>query len=255
VSTFIRNTHYPERISKEEINELPIRTFPGTIRLIQTHEELVKIIPALKRETILGFDTETKPTFRKGVIHNPALLQLATGRTVYLLRLNLLEHCKELLPILASPTCLKVGVAVKDDIIGLQKINPFTAAGFVDIASLSKELGIHTIGLRSLTAIFLKFRISKKAQVSNWARKELSSSQLQYAATDAWVSRKIFLKLRRFNRLTGTMDTLQKEQFPSEKNKDTEARTEKKQGRKGNRRKRASQAPRHPASVENSQAN
>ena len=96
------------------------------------------------------------------MIHNPALLQLATGRTVYLIRLNLLDSYDELLPILTSPTCLKVGVAVKDDIIGLQKITPFKASGFVDIATLSKNLGIQTIGLRSLTAIFLKFRISKK---------------------------------------------------------------------------------------------
>jgi ribonuclease D len=221
VPTFIRNTHYPERISKEEINELPIRTFPGTIRLVQTHEELEKAIPPLRRETILGFDTETKPTFRKGVVHNPALLQLATGRTVYLIRLNLLERCDELLPILSSPNCLKVGVAVRDDIIGLQKISPFEASGFVDIATLGKNLGIQTIGLRSLTAIFLKFRISKKAQVSNWARRELSSSQVHYAATDAWVSRKIFLKLRRFNRLADSIDELRVAKFNGEKEENT----------------------------------
>ena len=236
--TFIRNTNYPERISKEEINELPIRTFPGTIRLVQTHEELEKAIPPLRRETILGFDTETKPTFRKGVIHNPALLQLATGRTVYLIRLNLLESCDEILPILTSPTCLKVGVAVKDDIIGLQKITPFKASGFVDIATLSKNLGIHTIGLRSLTAIFLKFRISKKAQVSNWARKELSSSQVHYAATDAWVSRKIFLKLRRFNRLANDIEQLRQEKLPQEE-EEKPAKPPRKRARRRNNRKTA----------------
>ena len=206
--TQARKINYPERISKEEINELPIRSFPGHIRLINTHDDLEKAIPALRRENILGFDTETKPTFRKGVMHLPSLLQLATGRTVYLIRLNQLSEYDQLFPILGSPTCLKVGVAVKDDIIGLQKISEFDASGFVDIAILSKQLGIQTIGLRSLTALFLKFRISKKAQVSNWARKELSLSQVQYAATDAWVSRKIFLKLRRFNRLTKDIQKL-----------------------------------------------
>ena len=103
--------------------------------------------------------------------------------------------------ILSNPNCFKVGVAVKDDIAGLQKYGEFEPGGFIDIGQLARKLGIQTIGLRSLTAIFLKFRISKKAQVSNWARRQLSNSQVQYAATDAWVSRKIFLKLRRFNRL------------------------------------------------------
>ena len=208
-----RKINYPDRISKEEINDLPIRSFPGTIRLINSAEELDLAIPALRRENILGFDTETKPTFRKGVLHLPSLLQLATGRTVYLIRLNHVEEYDKLFPILGSPTCLKVGVAVKDDIVGLQKMKEFDASGFVDIATLSKTLGIQTIGLRSLTALFLKFRISKKAQVSNWARKELSLSQVQYAATDAWVSRKIFLKLRRFNRLNDQIELLRNEKY------------------------------------------
>ena len=196
-----RKPKYPERISKEEINSLSIRSFPGTIRLVQTPEALKRALGPLRRETILGFDTETKPTFRKGVYHPPALLQLATGKTVYLIRLTQIEDLGELGLILSNPNCYKVGVAVKDDITGLQKFGKFEPQGFVDIGQLASKLGIQTIGLRSLTAIFLQFRISKKAQVSNWARRELSNAQVQYAATDAWVSRKIFLKLRRFNRL------------------------------------------------------
>ena len=241
MSTSIRKINYPVKISKEEINQLHIRSFPGTIRHIETQDELRKAVPALKRENILGFDTETKPTFRKGVLHVPSLVQLATGRTVYLIRLNLLEQHDELLPILSSPTCLKVGVAVRDDIIGLQKIKPFVASGFVDIATISKELGIETIGLRSLAAIFLKFRISKKAQVSNWARRELSPSQIQYAATDAWVSRKIFLKLRRFNRLAESIQRLSKESLTLE---DAEKKSAK-QPRKRSRRRNSNQ-PRKP---------
>jgi len=196
-----RKPSYPERISKEEINTLPIRSFPGTIRLIQTPEALTRALGPMRRETILGFDTETKPTFQKGISYPPALIQLATGKSVYLIRLTHLEDLGELTQILANPNCFKVGVAVKDDIAGLQKYGEFEPGGFIDIGQLARKLGIQTIGLRSLTAIFLKFRISKKAQVSNWARRQLSNSQVQYAATDAWVSRKIFLKLRRFNRL------------------------------------------------------
>ena len=196
-----RKPKFPERISKEEINTLPIRSFPGTIRLLQTPEAVERALGPLRRETILGFDTETKPTFRKGVYHPPALLQLATGKTVYLIRLTQIEDLGELGLILSNPNCYKVGVAVKDDITGLQKFGKFEPQGFVDIGQLAGKLGIQTTGLRSLTAIFLQFRISKKAQVSNWARRELSNSQINYAATDAWVSRKVFLKLRRFNRL------------------------------------------------------
>ena len=196
-----RRPSYPERISKDEINALPIRSFPGTIRLIQTPEALKRALGTLRRETLLGFDTETRPTFQKGISYPPALLQLATGKTVYLIRLTHFEDLGELTQVLASPNCYKVGVAVRDDIVGLQKFGAFEAQGFIDIGQLAKKLEIQTIGLRSLTAIFLKFRISKKAQVSNWARRQLSSAPVHYAATDAWVSRKIFLKLRRFNRL------------------------------------------------------
>jgi len=178
-----------------------MRSFPGSIKLIHTQEALKRALGPLRRETILGFDTETKPAFRKGVSHPPALIQLATAKTVYLIRLTHLDDLGELINILGNPSCHKVGVAVRDDIVGLQRYGAFQPNGFIDIGQLASKLGIQTIGLRSLTAIFLKFRISKKAQVSNWARKELSDSQVQYAATDAWVSRKVFLKLRRFNRL------------------------------------------------------
>jgi len=201
-----KKQNYPERISKEEINELPVRSFPGKIRLIQTKEALDRALGALRRETILGFDTETKPTFTKGVTHLPSLLQLATGKSVFLIRLNHFDNLKKLTPILSNPNCFKVGVAVKDDIIGLQKLENFQPKGFVDIGQLARKLGMLTTGLRSLTAIFLKFRITKKAQVSNWARKELSESQIQYAATDAWVSRKIFLKMRRFSILANELE-------------------------------------------------
>ena len=197
----LRKPKYPERISKEEINLLPIRSFPGTIKLVDTPDALKRALGPLRRETILGFDTETKPAFRKGVSHPPALIQLATAKTVYLIRLTHLEELGELINILSNPNCHKVGVAVRDDIVGLQRYGAFQPGGFIDIGQLAVKLGIQTIGLRSLTAIFLQFRISKKAQVSNWARRELSESQIHYAATDAWVSRKVFLKLRRFNRL------------------------------------------------------
>jgi ribonuclease D len=201
VPTEIRKLKYPERISKEEINLLPIRSFPGSIKLVDTQDALKRALGPLRRETILGFDTETKPAFRKGVSHPPALIQLATAKTVYLIRLAHVEELGELINILSNPNCYKVGVAVRDDIVGLQRFGAFQPGGFIDIGQLAGKLGIQTIGLRSLTAIFLQFRISKKAQVSNWARRELSESQIHYAATDAWVSRKVFLKLRRFNRL------------------------------------------------------
>ena len=121
-----------------------------------------------------------------------ALLQLATQETVYLIRLNQLGFPEELRDLLASPESQKVGVAIRDDIKGLQQLGSFIPQGFVELSQLARQLGIVTCGLRNLAGIFLNVRISKKAQLSNWEQEELTESQQNYAATDAWISREIY---------------------------------------------------------------
>ncbi|MGB0371892.1 MAG: 3'-5' exonuclease [Opitutales bacterium] len=189
------NTGFPERISKEAINELPIFRYEGPIHLVRTDEELEKACEVLLNESIIGFDTETRPVFKRGQSYPTSLIQMATGEEVFLFQLNELDKLTGIKSILADPEIKKVGVALRDDFVKLRELESFNEEGVVDIAKMSQKLGIVNTGLRSLAAILLKQRISKSVQVSNWAKKELTPAQITYAATDAWVSREIYLKL------------------------------------------------------------
>jgi len=184
----------PEKkhIAKAEINELPMRQYEGKIILCKTPEEAEAAAEQLKKETLLGFDTETRPAFRKGESYDPSLLQLATANEVYLIQIQQTGLVQGLLDILSDHDIVKAGVAIDRDIEELQAMRSFMPDGFVELADLAKTAQIKNLGLRGLTAILFGFRISKREQVSNWARKDLTDSQQRYAATDAWLGRKIF---------------------------------------------------------------
>ncbi len=145
---------------------------------------------------MLGFDTETRPVFRKGVSYPPSLIQLATEDCVYLLHLNHISLSTHIKEVLASANIVKTGVAVINDVKELRQVSPFEEKGFVDLGDLARSLEMQTNGLRNLAANLLGFRISKGVQCSNWGRKELTPQQIAYAATDAWVSREIYLKFQ-----------------------------------------------------------
>ncbi len=183
-------------ISKTEINELPMKQYDGPIHLCCTPDEAEKAAAKLKKETLLGFDTETRPAFRKGESYDPSLLQLATETEVYLFQIQLCGLTPNLLELLSSPDIIKAGVALDRDVSELQALGEFQPNGFVELATFAKKARIKNLGLRGLTAILFGFRISKKEQVSNWARKELTQSQQTYAATDAWLGRKIYLRFK-----------------------------------------------------------
>ncbi len=185
----------PRSIDKQTINNLPLFGFEGTIVVVNTSTALAEAVAALAKESILGFDTETKPSFRSGESHPAALLQLAGEHTVWLFQLLQLEDLTSLFHLLENPAILKVGVAIRDDIRKLQERQPFTPGGFVEISEITQKAGIVNTGLRSLAALYLGIRISKGAQVTNWSRKSLTEVQVKYAATDSWVSRLLFLKL------------------------------------------------------------
>lgn len=191
-------TEFPEKkhISKAEINELPMKQYEGPIRLCRTSGEAEKAAAKLKKETLLGFDTETRPAFRKGESYDPSLLQLATDKEVYLFQIQRTGLTPGLLSILTNPDIVKAGVAIDRDISELRAMAPFEPAGFIELAIFAKKAKIKNMGLRGLTAILFGFRISKKEQVSNWARKELTESQKTYAATDAWLGHKIYLRFK-----------------------------------------------------------
>ena len=182
-------------ISTEEINLLPMRIFEGEIVLVQSVEELDPIIKILEHTPVLGFDTETRPSFKKGEFHHAALLQFAVPGKVFLIQIQKTGLPDALAKILSNPNIIKAGVAIRDDIKALQKFNRFHPAGFVDLAVLARdrELGVESV--KKLTALLLGFRISKTAQTSNWEAPTLSEKQIVYAATDAWVCLEIFGKL------------------------------------------------------------
>lgn len=185
------------RIEKDFISALPLMQYGGKIVLVEDEKTAKKAVRALSREKILGFDTETRPCFRKGAGYMVSLVQLCGKNCAYLFRLDYCGGVPVLFPLFENPKILKVGVAVKDDVHHLKVRAPFDDAGFVDASRYTRAARIENTGLRALTAHFLGGRISKAAQVSNWAAKELSPQQIVYAATDAWVSRELFLKLRK----------------------------------------------------------
>lgn len=185
-----------KRISKDEVNELPMYELENEAELITSKQRCLEVIPELKSVRELGFDTETRPSFNKGESYSVSLLQLSTEKKNYLFRINKFPLIPELLDILEDENIVKTGVAIHDDIIHLNRIAKFTAGGFIDVADQAKSKGIITLGLRSLAALFLDKRISKKAKLSNWEQPKLTPAQINYAATDSEVSLKLYKALK-----------------------------------------------------------
>jgi len=186
---------FPADITKEEVNELPLHGYLGRIVIVDTTRGLSKAMKELEKTSFLGFDTETKPAFRKGVYHQVALLQLALAEQVFLIRLNKLGFSGALQELFSSNHLLKVGVSIRDDLAELQKLTSFEPRGVVELNQVAKGLGVVREGARNLTATFLGFRISKSQQTSNWEKDQLTTKQRRYAATDAWVCHQIYEKL------------------------------------------------------------
>lgn len=184
------------KISKEELNELPHGVFDGKIVIIENLLHLQKIIPFLRHQKELGFDTETRPSFKKGKINTVALLQLSTSKEAFLFRISKMGFPAVLADILADEAIVKIGAAIRDDIKALQKITPFIPGGFVELQNFVKQFGIEDAGLQKLTGNILGFKISKGQRLSNWENQELTESQQQYAATDAWVGLEIYYRLK-----------------------------------------------------------
>jgi ribonuclease D len=186
---------YHENITAEELVNYDLSWFKGEIVVVDDLKIFRKVIPGLKDKRVLGFDTETRPSFRKGCNNKVSLIQLATSDMACLFRINKIGIPEELVNILADPEVIKAGVAVHDDIRFLKHIRKFIPEGFVDLQKLVKEHGIDSSGLKKLTAIVLGFRISKRQQVTDWEAEELSEAQQIYAATDAWVCHEIYRRL------------------------------------------------------------
>lgn len=183
-------------IEKEDIEKLALGGYEGPITLIDTEADLNAALPTILGEKIIGFDTETKPSFKKGVIHKVSLLQIATAKEVFVIRLNKVRFCDELKQLFKAHDVVKIGIACMDDIKDLNKLaGSFHSHSIIDLNKECPKVGFRSIGAKKLAALVLDIKISKRQQTSNWEAEKLSEAQLNYAATDAWICREIYLKL------------------------------------------------------------
>jgi len=164
---------------------------------VRVRREMLAAADALRRESLLGFDTETRPSFRKGQSYPTSLLQLAGRHEVYVFQLGILGLPAELRGLLSDPRMVKAGVAIQRDLRELRALADFEPRRFVDLGACAMRGGLHHHGLRGLAALLLGKRISKGARTTNWARPDIPAKALRYAATDAWVSRLIHEALER----------------------------------------------------------
>ena len=187
------------KLSKTEINSLPLRYYNGPIRIIQTAEQAKDASTILIKEKLLGFDTETRPAFNKGQSYLPSLLQLAGTKVVYLFQLSKCGLPDSITNLLSNVNIIKSGVAIDQDLIELQQILNFKPGGFIDLGDIARSNGLPHHGLRGLAAFLLNFRISKSGRTSNWSANQLTKKQIKYAATDAWLGRELYLKYKQIN--------------------------------------------------------
>jgi ribonuclease D len=191
----LRNGFSITSISLDEINALPLNTFKGKVHLIDQPEMLREALQEVRRNDVVGFDTETRPSFRKGQLFKVALLQIAIPDNVFLIRVQKTGINDEIIEMLETGALIKTGIGVRDDILALQRMKRFQPKGFVDLAPLAKEAGLQVESVKKLTGLLLGFRISKSAQTSNWEAAKLTKKQIEYAATDAWVCLELYKKL------------------------------------------------------------
>ena len=186
----------PRLIAKEEIAALPIRRYDGDVNLVATSADLERAMEDIRAEGVTGFDTETRPAFRKGESYLPVLIQVATARRVHLFQLSRVDCSAAAAELLGSPAIVKTGVGLKYDLSRLKLLFPFDAAAVLDLGTVAKRHGLAQSGVRNLAGIFLGFRIPKSAGTSNWAARRLSPQQISYAATDAWACRELYLRFQ-----------------------------------------------------------
>jgi ribonuclease D len=179
-------------ITEEEVRNLPLAAFEKEIIVVEKEDMIEEAFNYLREQRFLGFDTETKPSFKKGQKNEVALLQLASADKAYLFRLNKLKLDGQIRKILSDKNITKIGVAIKDDLIALKRKNTFIPQSFIELQELVKKYGIQNFSLQKLSAIVLGVRISKSKRLSNWESEILNEAQLKYAATDAWMALEVY---------------------------------------------------------------
>ncbi len=183
-------------IDKQTINQMPIVAFPGRIHVIYTTSQVSSAVMALREAPAIGFDTETRPSFKRGERHNVALLQLSTDTDAFLFRLNRTGIPTPLKHLLQDQAITKVGLSTTDDFHQLARVTDIQPAGFVELQILVKQYGITDMSLQKIYAILFQHKISKGQQLTNWEAPQLTDAQQRYAAIDAWACLQIYNHLQ-----------------------------------------------------------
>lgn len=183
------------RLDKEYIKDLPLVSFPGKIITVNSEREADKAVPFLLSKDILGVDTETRPSFKKGQQHKVSLLQVATEDICFLFRLNYIGMVTSVISLLSNTDVPMVGLSWHDDLAALQKRMEFKPGVFIDIQDIIGDIGIEDKSLQKLYANIFKQKISKRQRLTNWDADVLSDKQMSYAATDAWACVRLYKEI------------------------------------------------------------
>lgn len=194
--TKLRVNTFPPHITKSAIQSLPLTYFEGEVTIVDLPEKVASAVAYLRSQTVLGVDTEARPSFTRGVHYPTALVQVATEEKCFLFRLTHVGMPQELADIFADPAICKVGLAFKDDLNGLRRRRNFTPANCIDLQSIVCKYGIMELGLQKIFAIVFGKKISKAQQLTNWENSHLTPEQARYASTDAWATLCIYKVLR-----------------------------------------------------------
>lgn len=201
MSSFLPNT-FAQHIDKAAIQTLPVTFFEGEVIVVDKPEMVADAAAYLRQHTVLGVDTEARPSFKRGVHYPTALVQIATLERCYLFRLTHVGLPVEIAEIFANPNICKVGLAFKDDITGLRRRRDFKPANCVDLQSIVCKYGIMELGLQKIFAIIFGKKISKSQQLTNWENSHLTPEQARYASTDAWATLSIYIALQQVQPLS-----------------------------------------------------
>ena len=191
----MKANHFEHKFSKELIQWLPVVRFEGEVIIVDELSKVPDSVDYLSRQQYVGVDTESRPSFVRGIRYQTALLQMATEERCYLFRLSAIGLPQEVADIFANPNICKVGLAFKDDINGLRRRCNFKPANCVDLQSIAGKYGILDMGLQKMFAICFGKKISKSQQLTNWENALLTPEQARYASTDAWATLLIYKEL------------------------------------------------------------
>lgn len=185
-----------EKIDKTKITDMPLAAFEGRIWVVDSPVEAEKAVEFLRKQPVVGIDTETRPSFRRGVTYKVALLQISTEELCFLFRLNRIGLVPCLIQLLQDSAVCKVGLSLRDDFQRLRELVDLQVCNYVDLQQVAARMGLKDMSLQKLFANFFGRKISKRQRLSNWEADVLTDAQKKYAATDAWACIKLYQNMQ-----------------------------------------------------------